>query len=180
MELITRITKLIPVGGIYLSRFQYQETSFEELTILIPNSSKMHVAEARPLVNMVMAGHPEYRFRLFYLQEVKQALKRGSIVFYTLCREENLIWQLPGSNLVLMEPGLTAKAVLAKVKRNFKKELKRVAGFKQGAAFYLKQADYAMSAFMLHQVMSNSPAARNRKAPSIKGGKPARAFWIKK
>lgn len=155
-ELIARINKLIPVERIYLSQFQYKETSFKELVILFPNSSKLHITEARPLLNMVMADIPEYRFRVFYLHEVKQALLQGSIVFYSICREENLIYQLEGSDHVLLLPNLTAKAVSNKVKRNFEKELKKIGGFREGAAFYMNRQDVVMSTFMLHQVIELS------------------------
>jgi len=67
-ELVTRITDLITVERIYLSQSEYRETSFKELVVLMPNSNKMHITEARPLVNMVMAGNQEYKFRIFYLK----------------------------------------------------------------------------------------------------------------
>jgi hypothetical protein len=156
MEFITRITNLIPVERIYLSRFEYKETGFKELTILIPNSGKMHITEARPLVNMVMAENAGYRFRLFYLHEVKQALIKGSIVFYTICKEENLVYHLAGSNFVLVLPNLTPKAVLNKVKRNFTKELKKIAGFREGAEFYIRQENCQLAALMLRQVIELS------------------------
>jgi HEPN domain-containing protein len=155
-EMIARIIKLISVERIYLSRFEYEENSFNELTILIPNSSKIHVIEARPLANMVMADYTDHRFRLFYLHEVKQALKQGSIVFYRICKEENLIYQMVGSNFVLMVPDLTAKAALQRTKRNFAKELKKILGFREGAQFYLKQKNYSLAALMVHQVIELS------------------------
>ena len=156
MEFINRITKIFPVARIYLTPSTCGNTNFKELTFLLPNSGKLYITEARPLVNMVMMDHPQYQFRLFYLHEVKQALEQGSMVFYTICREEHLVYQSENSNELLSPPELTAKAVLHKARRNFEKELKKIAGFREGAAFYLHQGDAVMSTFMLHQVIELS------------------------
>jgi len=53
---------------------------------------------------------------------VKQALKQGSIVFYAICREENLIYQSERYQTILLTGDLTAKAVLKRAKRNFTKD----------------------------------------------------------
>ena len=82
-ELINRLIALVPVERIYLSEYAYHANAFEELTILMPHSSKMHIAEARPLVNMLMATYPSYRYRLFYAPEVKAALDKGIALVVT-------------------------------------------------------------------------------------------------
>lgn len=154
-ELITRLTKLIPIERIYLNDFEYKETKFKELIILLPSSSKLHITEVRPLVNVVMAGYPEYRFRMCYIQEIKHALHYGSMVFYTICREEKLVYQSECHHTEL-STDLCAKSVLKKAKRNFKKEWKKVTDFRAGFDFYLKQENYPLAAFMLHQVIELS------------------------
>jgi hypothetical protein len=156
MELIARLSSLIPIERIYQSDFEFKGTRFRELTILFPGSGKMHLTEARPLAGMVMADYPEYRFRIFYIQEIRQALKDGSMVFYTICRAENLIYQSERYKTVLITTALTAKAVLRRTKRNFRKELKKVAGFRDGFQFYLKHENYPFAALMLHQVIELS------------------------
>lgn len=154
-ELITRLTKLIPIERIYLNDFEYKETKFKELIILLPSSNKLHITEVRPLVNVVMAGYPEYRFRMCYIQEIKHALYYGSMVFYTICREEKLVYQSECHHTEL-STDLCAKSVLKKAKRNFKKEWKKVTDFREGFQFYLKQENYPFAAFMLHQVIELS------------------------
>jgi len=155
MELINRLSKLIPIERIYLNDFEYKETRCKELVILLPSSSKLHITEVRPLVNAVMAGYPEYRFRMFYTQEVKHALRYGSMVFYTICRQEKLVYQSECHHTEL-STDLCAKSILKKAKRNFKKEWKKVTDFREGFNFYLKQENYPFAAFMLHQVIELS------------------------
>lgn len=155
MELIDRLTQLIRMERIYLNDFKYKGTRFSELIILLPNSAKMHITEARPLVSMALSDHPEYHFRIFYIQEIKRSLQSGSLVFYTICRDENLIYQSDCCHTILSSD-LDAKAILKKAKRNFRLEWKKVSDFKKGFQFYLKEDNYPLAAFMLHQVIELS------------------------
>ena len=155
LKIIARLTQLIPLERIYLSTIEYDGTLFKELCILLPSSAKMHVIEARPLVSMVMADYPEYRFRMFYVQEIKRALQYGSMVFYTICREENLVYQSERWATIL-PTDLTAQSVLKRAKRNFAKEYAITSSFKDGFQFYLAREDYPLAAFMIHQVIELS------------------------
>lgn len=152
-ELINRLIALVPVERIYLSEYVYHAHAFEELTILMPHSSKMHIAEARPLVNMLMATYPSYRYRLFYAPEVKAALDKGSIAFFTICRPENLIYQFAESNFTWSATDLSAGSILEKINKAFEQELEKVAGFKAGFRFYFRQGNYPLAALMIHQAI---------------------------
>jgi|GEM_PF-4808860 len=60
IEFISRLTQLIFLESIYLSHFDYNGTNYKKLTNLIPASFKIPISEARPLVEIVLADHPEY------------------------------------------------------------------------------------------------------------------------
>jgi hypothetical protein len=135
--------------------FEYKQTQFKELIILLPSSDKLHITEIRPLVAMVLSRYPEYHFRIFYTQEIKRSLDYGSMVFYPICRDENQVYQ-SGCYHTELSNGMTAKVVLNKAKQNFKTEWKKVSDFKEGFEFYLKQDNYPLAAFMLHQVIELS------------------------
>lgn len=151
--LIGRLTNLFTIERIYLSHFQYKGAGVVELTILIPHSSKLHILEVIPLVNMAVADYHGIRPRVFYMDEARRALRGGNLVFYRICQPENLVYQRTGGTVDLITPDLTAKVILRHVKREFKKELKKISGFREGAAFYMEREDYPMAAFMLHQVI---------------------------
>ncbi|WP_316788505.1 hypothetical protein [Pedobacter frigoris] len=155
-EIITRITNLIPIERIYLSTFEYQNTKVKELSILMRNTSKLHIIEAKPLVEMIMNGYPEYKSRMFYTQEVYQAIAQGSMVFYSICREENLVYLSPDSTDVISVVALSANEVLCNANVSLQKEVKKIGGFREGAAFYIEQNNQLLAAFMLHQVIELS------------------------
>ncbi|WP_316793736.1 HEPN domain-containing protein [Pedobacter frigoris] len=155
-DFINRITQLMPVERIYISHhYNAQESQVKELTIVLPRVSKIHTAEAKLLIGMIMADYHEYSFTVFTVQEIKRALHYGSMVFYTICKEENLLYQSEGI-VELLSADMTAKAVLKKAKRNFEKEWKKITGFGEGFQFYFDQAKYDLAAFMLHQVVELS------------------------
>jgi HEPN domain-containing protein len=156
MEFVNKIAQLMPVARIYLrNNCDAQHNQTKELTIVLPASSKLHPMEARPLIGMVMADYPEYAFFIFTVPDIKRALQYGSMIFYTICKEDNLLYQLPGSG-DLLPADITAKAVVKKARRNFEKEWKKIAAFGEGFQFYFDQTNYALAAFMLHQVIELS------------------------
>ena len=154
-EFISKLTQFMLVERIYLSHFQYGQIRYKELTILLPASGTMQIATAKALIGMVMADYPEYRFKVFYVQEVRWALKAGSMVFYTTCRKENLLYQSERAG-ALMVADVSAKVLLKQAKRNFQKDWKKVINFREGFYFYFGQENYPFAAFMLHQVIELS------------------------
>ncbi|MEJ2884374.1 HEPN domain-containing protein [Pedobacter sp. GR22-6] len=156
MEFINKLAQLFPIERIYLKNdFSASPEQRKELTIVLPRSSKIHATEARPLIGMVMADHPEYTFSIFTVPDIKRALQYGSVVFFAICQEENLLYQSEGS-ADLLSPDITANAVLKKAKRNFEKEWKKITGFGDGFQFYMDQGNLTLAAFMLHQVVELS------------------------
>jgi len=154
-EFISKLTQLMLLERIYLSHYQYGKTRYKELTILLPASGTLQISAAKALIAMVMADYPEYRFKIFYVQEVRWALKAGSLVFYTTCREENLLYQSEWAG-ALVVADVSAKVVLKQARRNFQKDWKKVTNFRDGFHFYFGQANYPFAAFMLHQVIELS------------------------
>lgn len=155
-ELINRTVGLINPDRIYLTHYEHHQTCFDELIIVIPNSSTLHILEARALINTIMVRFPAFRFRMFYIDEIKICMKHGSILLFEICRPENLIYQNTKSNSILIHPDLEAEAVLDKTSRNFQKELEKIASFREGADFYISEKNYVFSAFMLHQAIELS------------------------
>jgi hypothetical protein len=155
-ELVSRIANLISVEEMYFNHFNHQEADFKELIILIPKSSRLHIMEARPLVCMVISGYPEYKFRLFYADEVQAGLTHGSMSFFNACKPAHLVYKTSGSSFVLSPPSLTAEEIRNKAILNFKNEQHKIAGFREGVEFYMRKGNRPMATLMLHQVMELS------------------------
>lgn len=149
---IPRLTKLVPVERIYICHYEIEEVLIKELTIIIAQYSKMMPSEAKPLVSMVLSDYPDYRFNIFSLPEIKRALHYGSMFLYRVCKEDSMIYKSPESTVELTS-GMTGKSILKKAKRNFDREWKKAADFRQGYTFYFEAGNYAFAAFMLHQMV---------------------------
>lgn len=152
-EIIDRLVNLLLIEQVYFNTFEYKQTVFNELIILLPNTKSQHITEARPLIRTIMSDYPEYGYRVFYIAEVKRDIKNGNIIFFSICCSEKLVYSCPESTVSLLSQDIPTKAVLRKGKRAFKCELRKINSFKAGMQFYFEKKDYRLTAFMLHQVI---------------------------
>lgn len=150
-EIVLKITDIISVDRIYFFHFEYKKNNFSELIILIPSSAKQHLTEARPLAKMVLSRYPDFKFRMFYLHEVKEAIKQGSMVLFNICKPNNLIYRQAEGSFDMIIDKLDYQTVQNSAIVKIHKELKKIADFREGAAFYLDRKNYPLTALMLHQ-----------------------------
>jgi len=155
VEFISKLTQLISIERIYMCHCEWKGNPVMKITILIPGSAKMHITAASALTEMVMSDYPEFKFEIFYIEDVRRALRYGNLVFYTICKEVNLVYQSDRYNSVL-SGDVSARSALRRAKRSFKKEWKKVENFRAGFNFYFGKKNYAFAAFMVHQMFELS------------------------
>ncbi|MFC0317395.1 MULTISPECIES: hypothetical protein [Olivibacter] len=152
-NLITaRLVNTLLIEQIYLNDIVEDDKAYWELIILIPNSSTQHITEARPLVRMVMTLHIQFRYRLFYFHDVKAGLKQGSMVFFSICQPDMLVYINPESDIPLFNNKTTFQKVYNRAIIEQGKERNKIRSFREGMDFYFEKGNDQLCALMLHQV----------------------------
>ncbi|WP_134088680.1 hypothetical protein [Olivibacter sp. XZL3] len=152
-DLITaRLVNTLLIEQVYLNNIVEDDATYWELIILIPNSSTQHITEARPLVRMVMTLHIQFRYRLFYFHDVKAGLKMGSMVFFSICQPDMLVYISPESDIPLFNNKTTFQKVYKRAIIEQGKERNKIRSFREGTDFYFEKGNDQLCALMLHQV----------------------------
>lgn len=151
---LTRITErllsLAMIDQLYYSQRNFNGLAIQELLVLIPRGKHHHIAEVRPIIQMVMYEFPNINHHVFYTDEVRQNLFLGSGAFISRCHVNHLIYINPHSSPIMSN----IKDLHIHIDRatdRLKQELEKINSFKQGYEFYFKRRDMQLCAFMLHQ-----------------------------
>lgn len=137
-----RLVNTIMVDQIYLSRYEYQGTCHQELTILLPHTNRQLLVEAKPMVGMVMETHSHVRYRLYYAHEVWQCMRNGSIPFLYRCHPENVLYIHPESDCMLSIDAMPPARALKKAKAALRLEERKTGGFRESVQFHLEKGNY--------------------------------------
>lgn len=154
-QLVRQLLLQIDVERVYLRKIN-PETPKEELIILIPKFGKKELSQLNPLVNILFESEPLYTYRLYFASKVKDFIHQGNLRFYTICAEENLLYQRPMSDFHLFPVSTDVKGLLKKAERNFEKEMEKINAFNQGAQLYMDNKHLGPAAFMLQQAIELS------------------------
>lgn len=149
--IIRRTVNLIMVEQIYQTNRIYRGSNCTELIILISDQCGKVPDELFPVVDMIFEDQPGYCYRLFKAHQVRNSLKRGNLFFYEVCSIENKLYSKPCSVYSLLPEMVDIDEIFVKAKEGFRKEIVKTTAFNEGAKFYFKKQNYALTAFMVHQ-----------------------------
>lgn len=155
-EITERLVNTILVDQIYLSQYEHEGICQQELTILLLHTNKQFLVEAKPMVGMVMEAHSRFRYRIYYVHEVWQCVRNGSIPFLYRCQPENLLYINPESDFIIPIDMISLGSAVEKARLAIRLEEKKIAGFREGVELYLEKGNCQLCAFMLHQVFELS------------------------
>lgn len=155
-EIIARIAVLIDVERIYIHKPEKADGCQSVLTILIANTCTRSPAELLPLISMVFAEQQTLRFALHPAHQIKEAITKGNLYFFSICTDDNLLYHKEGSAYELIPASLNSKQMLENARKQYDSEEEKIKAFVRGTDFYLEKENYAQSAFMLHQAIELS------------------------
>ncbi|WDF69594.1 HEPN domain-containing protein [Sphingobacterium oryzagri] len=147
-----RLVASLLIEQIYVIEDQNKGAPAHELIILLPSTNTQHITEARAMIGTLISCEGNFRYRTFYFHEVKEGIKRGSIVFFSICQPRQLIYIRPESNVRLYNDKVTFEKVYKRAKLQSRREHKKIGSFRQGMQFYYDRGNDALCALMLHQV----------------------------
>jgi HEPN domain-containing protein len=151
--IIDQIIALVDVERIYVHKYEKEEICHTVLTILIANTCTKSPAELLPLVNILFNEQQKLRFTLHPAHQIKDAISKGNLYFYSICTEDSLLYRKPGSDYELIPTSLNQGEMLENARKLYDSEEEKIKAFVSGADFYLEKENYAQSAFMLHQAI---------------------------
>lgn len=152
-SLVNQIIALVEVERIYVHKREKENTCKTILTILLANTCTKSPAELLPLISILFAEHQALLFTLHPAHQIKDAISKGNLYFYNICKEDNLLYSASRSDYELLPTSLNWKESLDNARKQYESEEEKIKAFTSGADFYLEKENYGQSAFMLHQAI---------------------------
>ncbi len=150
-ELTARISSLVMAEEIYQVVYTKNNRAFSELVILVSNKCTKALQELVPHLNVIFDTYPGSSYRLYYIHQVHEAVKRGNLIFYLLCNPQNLIYKAAPSGPALFSETFISSEAIAKAREAYNKETTKIEAFADGVKFYWEKENYPQTAFMVQQ-----------------------------
>lgn len=144
---------MVDVERIYFYKPESTQACHIVLIILIANSCGNSPNELLPPVNSLIEDQHAIYLRLHAAHQAKEAMSQGNLYFYNICTEDKLIYRKPESMYNLLSESLNIMQMLENARKQYDLDEDKVKASISGADFYLEKANYALSAFMLHQAI---------------------------
>jgi len=151
-NLIDSILNVITIDAIFLSRKQIEGNStYHILTLFTDVDNDPIPNEILVLVSKLGKEHPNFRIRIYTEEQSEMGLSRGSLYFLEHCCLGDTVYaRMEGANL-LDYPEMTLTNIIKRTSRYYDSEMKKVKTFADIADILIKEGDYAIATFNMHQ-----------------------------
>ncbi len=156
-ELLDSILNIITIDSAFLSKKQKEgNTEYYFLTLFVDVNNDPIPNEIRSLVAKKGKKHPDFRIRVYTENQSETGLERGALYFLEhCCLGENVFARLQGENI--MDYSTMARETLIKrAIRYHRSEIGKVNAFANTADILIKEGDYAIATFNMHQAFELS------------------------
>lgn len=156
-ELLDNILNTITIDSAFLSKKQKEgNTQYYFLTLFVDVNNDPLPNEIRSLITKKGKKHPDFRIRVYTENQSETGLERGALYFLEhCCLGENVFARLQGENI--MDYSTMAYETLVKrAIRYHKSEMGKVNAFANTADILIKEGDYAIATFNMHQAFELS------------------------
>jgi HEPN domain-containing protein len=151
-ELLDSILNVITIDAIFLSRKQMEgDITYHILTLFTDVDNDPIPNEILALVSKLGKEHPDFRIRIYTEEQSEIGLSRGSLYFLEHCCLGDTVYaRMEGANL-LDYPEMTLTNIIKRTTRYYDSEIKKVKTFADIADTLIKEGDYAIATFNMHQ-----------------------------
>ncbi|MFD2100132.1 HEPN domain-containing protein [Flagellimonas iocasae] len=151
-NLIDSMLNVITIDAIFLSRKQIEgDTTYHMLTLFTDVDNDPIPNEILALVSKLGKEHPDFRIRIYTEEQSEIGLSRGSLYFLEHCCLGDTVYaRMEGANL-LDYPEMTLTNIIKRTSRYYDSEMKKVTTFANTADILIKEGDYAIATFNMHQ-----------------------------
>lgn len=151
-KLIDSILNVITIDAVFLSKKQIEgDTTYHILTLFTDVDNDPIPNEILGLVSKLGKEHPDFRIRIYTEEQSEIGLSRGSLYFLEHCCLGITVYaRMEGANL-LDYPEMTLTNIIKRTTRYYDSEMKKVTTFANTADILIKEGDYAIATFNMHQ-----------------------------
>lgn len=154
-QVIQILTSNFLIECIYRSNF-HGSSEHIELVLLVSNKYVNMIGEITPKMMNSIKEYENYLIKCFVAFQAREKIKKGNIFLFCSCQPENLAYQKPDSKFSPIPNDFDPVACLALFKEVQQRDLKKIEEFKDGYYHFKSRSKYAMSAFMIHQVLEQT------------------------
>ncbi|MDC6389205.1 HEPN domain-containing protein [Maribacter sp. PR1] len=156
-ELLNGILNIITIDRAFLSGKQNEgNTEYYFLTLFVDVNNDPLPNEIRSLVAKKAKKCPDFRIRVYTESQSETGLERGSLYFLEhCCLGENIFAHPEGENIMDFST-MAYRNLMKRASRYHRSELAKVNAFANIADILIKEGDYAIATFNMHQAFELS------------------------
>lgn len=150
-KIIKLLLKLIETDAIYFSHHLEEKINIGIITVLVSENNPHTWEDIYEYSSNLFKAYPEFSFRVFNAEWVKESLNDGNIFFIMNCSEHELVYSTNDNSSVLVLKKINAKRLIKKTKKTFHLDFKESGIIGRDQKFYLSCENYSMAAYTMHQ-----------------------------
>ena len=154
-DVIQILTSGFLIECIYLTD-SHGSSVFKELILLVSNKYVNIIGEITPKMMNSIKEYENYLIKCFVAFQAREKIKKGNLFLFCTCQPENLVFQAPDSKFSPIPNNFDPLECFNLFQKFQEREVKKINEFKDGYYHFKSRIKYAMSAFMLHQVLEQT------------------------
>ena len=156
-ELLDSILNIITIDRAFLSKKQNEgNTEYYFLTLFVDVNNDPLPNEIRSLIAKKGKKHPDFRIRAYTENQSEIGLERGSLYFLEHCCLGKTVFAHPEGENIMDYSTMAYQTLMKRASRYYKSELAKVNAFANTADILIKEGDYAIATFNMHQAFELS------------------------
>ena len=156
-ELLDSILNIITIDRAFLSKKQIEgNIEYYFLTLFVDINNDPLPNEIRSLIAKKGKKHPDFRIRVYTENQSETGLERGSLYFLEHCCLGKIVFAHPEGENIMDYSTMAYETLMKRATRYHKSELAKVNAFANTANILIKDGDYAIATFNMHQAFELS------------------------
>ena len=156
-ELLDSILNIITIDRAFLSKKQIEgNIEYYFLTLFVDINNDPLPNEIRSLIAKKGKKHPDFRIRVYTENQSETGLERGSLYFLEHCCLGKTVFAHPEGENIMDYSTMAYETLMKRATRYHKSELAKVNAFANTANILIKDGDYAIATFNMHQAFELS------------------------
>lgn len=149
-KIIKLLLKLIETEAIYFSRHIDEKINIGIITVLVTENNPHSWEDIYEHCSNFFKAYPEFSFRVFNADWVKESLRNGNVFFIMHCSEHELVYCTDESSSIVVLKKINAKRLIKKTKETFRFDFKDSVIIGRDRNFHLRCKNYSMAAYTIH------------------------------
>ena len=156
-ELLDSILNTITIDRAFLSRKQNEgNAEYYIVTLFVDVNNDPLPNEIRSLITKKVKKHPDFRIRAYTENQSETGLERGALYFLEHCCLGKTVFAHPEGENIMDYSTMAYNTLMKRASRYHKSEMGKVNAFANTADILIKEGDYAIATFNMHQAFELS------------------------